>query len=50
MVADWSLPIFEIAEKHRETVLSRVSNLSTLILLRQLISGTSITSGNCRNE
>ncbi|KIH43558.1 hypothetical protein ANCDUO_26434 [Ancylostoma duodenale] len=25
MVADWSLPIFEIAEKHQDTVLSRVS-------------------------
>ncbi|VDN21014.1 unnamed protein product [Cylicostephanus goldi] len=25
MVADWSLPIFEIAEKHRETVLSRLT-------------------------
>lgn len=26
MVADWSLPIFEIAEKHQNTVLSRVSD------------------------
>ncbi|EPB77319.1 3'5'-cyclic nucleotide phosphodiesterase [Ancylostoma ceylanicum] len=25
MVADWSLPIFEIAEKHRDTVLSRLT-------------------------
>ncbi|RCN24951.1 hypothetical protein ANCCAN_29340 [Ancylostoma caninum] len=25
MVADWSLPIFEIAEKHQDTVLSRLT-------------------------